>query len=831
MAGKDLEDTAMDMDDVCVVTDVWKYAWGVFLLGCGVGILLAMAMVVLVAWWYLAPEWETTPSSNTRHWAGDTRSLDEDVVEESAEQCLSTTGVKIAWWDEELDQDVQESPETTSLSLQGNKLHVGTAQYVLLGCKVRLAPRAKKRGPWWPRAPILITFPSAHETTSEHTKDVAERMTEESADREESDRDKPECSKPAKHPTTCLALFLETPNRKERWYTHLRLASGQVPRAFAVEEEFLGFSGCMWGQSSAYALKSRKRLSGQEENRNQDGGSGEVEDPAASNSPEIGDLQSNKQNGGLWVDVEDKFANDAETALNLMLARLYFDATRSQKCRTVMRAKMQRKLSRLAMPEWLAPLRVVDLRFPRVPPRFTQVKVIHKQNGNDWAMGSDACNEEEPIWRLGAWVEAEPGTVLTVETSVDWRRSSKEKREGSTQSESNIEETGSDEPDKQKSGRGAWTDSFAASLHRISLRLELQVGALQGPMEVWIPDPPCDGLFWRFSEKPHLELEAHPKLGSLRLFGRKKLAQKVSAWIAKRLEKEMGKAVVAPGAAAVRVPALVGVDRIEDMDWLDSDKEDGGEAEEAPATQKPKMFAGSSGKKSRSVKAAVPKLKKEKKAKKKRRGSAEGESIFLAEQWQGKYRPKKDKEKRKGNSPTHRRKKTWEEIEEEQEKNEVQEWMKREESMSGMHEWGNGIPVMEGEVESCSSDDCLQDKEIKAATSSSTSQSSNGEMDDSCTDDEVYDELVQARDIPSEEYKQSRGAGSTENAASTSFRVRGGFSKMRSNFASLLRRNLSLETHKHRAEELSKVLRSKFGKHSSETGRVSHQEFEHEKEE
>uniref|UniRef100_A0A6U9S6C1 SMP-LTD domain-containing protein n=1 Tax=Picocystis salinarum TaxID=88271 RepID=A0A6U9S6C1_9CHLO len=442
------------MDDACVVTDVWKYAWGVFLLGCGVGILLAMAMVVLVAWWYLAPKWETTPSSNTRHWAGDARRLDDDVVEESAEQCLSTTGVKIAWWDEELDQDVQESPETTSLSLQGNKLHVGTAQYVLLGCKVRLAPRAKKRGPWWPRAPILINFPSVHECTSEHTKDVAEQSTEEIADREESDEDKPECRDPAKYPTTCLALFLDTPNRKERWYTHLRLASGQVPRAFAVEEEFLGFSGCMWGQSSTYALKSRKRLSGGEENQKQDGSSGEVEDHAASNAPEVGDLQANIQKGATWVDVEDKFANDAETALNLMLARLYFDATRSQKCRSVMRAKMQRKLSRLAMPDWLAPLRVVDLRFPRVPPRFTQVKVIHRVNGNDRKMGVDAFDDGEPTWRLGAWVEAEPGTVVTVETSVDWRRSSKEKKEGSTRSDSSVKGTGSEEPKKKVLGGG-----------------------------------------------------------------------------------------------------------------------------------------------------------------------------------------------------------------------------------------------------------------------------------------------------------------------------------------------------------------------------------------
>ena len=832
MAGKDLVDTAVDMDDVCVVSDVWTYAWGVFLLGCGVGILLAVAMVVLVAWWYLAPQWETTPSSNARHWAGDARRVDEEVVEESDEQCLSTTGVKIAWWDEELDQDVQESPETTSLSLQGNKLHVGTAQYVLLGCKVRLAPRAKRRGPWWPRAPILITFPSMHESTSEQTTDLAEQITEESADREQPNQEKAECSEPAKHPTACLALFLDTPNRKERWYTHLRLASGQVPRAFAVEEEFLGFSGCMLGQSSTYALKTKTRLSGEEENQKKDGGSGEAEDHATSNTPEVEELQGNEQSGDLWVDVEDTFANDAETALNLMLARLYFDATRSQKCRSAMRAKMQRKLSRLAMPEWLAPLRVVDLRFPRVPPRFTQVKVIHRENGKGRKMGVDASDDEEPTWRLGAWMEAEPGTVLTVETSVDWRRSSKEKKEGSTHSESNIEETGSDEPDKKSSGRRAWTDSFAASLHRISLRLELQVGALQGPMEIWIPDPPCDGLFWRFSEKPRLELEAHPKLGRLRLFGRKRLAQKVSAWIAKRLEKEMGKAVVAPGAAAVRVPALVGVDRIEDMDWLDSDnEEDGGEAEDASATPKAKMFAGSSGAKSRSLKAAIPKPKKEKKVKKKRRGSAEGESIFLAEQWQGKYRPKKGKEKRGGKSPTHRRKKTWEEIEEEQEKNEVQEWMKREESMSGMHEWGNGIPVMEGEVESCSSDDRLEYEEIKAATSSTTSQSSNDEIDDYCTDEEVDEEFVQARDIPAEEYKQSRGAGSTGNAANRSLRVRGGFSKMRSSFASMLRRNLSLETHKHRAEELSKMLKNKFGKHSLEAERVSHQEFEHEKEE
>lgn len=831
------------MDGVCVDRDDWTTSWGTFLLGVGMGTVFALAMVVLAALWYLAPQWETTPTSTARHWAGRKNEGKDGREEDGAEERLSTKGVKIAWWDEEHDQDVQESPEPTSLSLQGNRLYVGSAQYVLLGCKVRLAPRAKKRGPWWPRAPILVSFPFMRDKDSEHAGERSALVEKGSAGGGETDATRTEWNTSTGYPTACLALFLDTPNEKERWYTYLRVASGQVPRALSLQEEFHGFSGCVLGQNGTNSLKTRRRRSdaptddpGVQVRRQgtRPGGSNDLENRAFADATASNEGETNNGSGDVWVDVEDRFANDAETAFNLLLARLYFDATRSRRSRRGMRTKMQRKLSRLAMPDWLAPLRVVDLRFPRVPPRFTQVTVLRTEQEGDREGGLTTDNLVEPTWRVGAWMEAEPGTIVTVETSVDWRKSSKDKEQsGSPRSGSNVEDAGSEEePEKERGTKGAWTANFAASLHRIPLRLELQVGALQGPMELWIPNPPSDGLFWRFSEKPHLELQAHPKLGRLRLFGRKKLAQKVSAWIARRLEREMGKAVVAPGAAAVRVPALVGVDRLEDMDWLDSEVEEEVQEDDDGSSTLPrkKMSLGTSWVKGGTEKATGSKAKKERRVKIKRRRSAEGESIFLAEQWQGKYKPEKGKDPQQENPPTHRRKKTWEEIEEEQEKDEVREWMKREESMSGMHEWGNGIPVMEGEVESGSSEDLLDHEEIKAATSSGTSASSDGDPEEYYTEEEDDESFVQVRHVPPAELKRGGAVFGSGNATSRSFRVREGFSKVRLGLAGLLRKNLSLESHKHRAEELSKKLTNKFGRRSTEMERAPHEQVEHNRE-
>ncbi|KAK9817962.1 hypothetical protein WJX72_004986 [[Myrmecia] bisecta] len=305
-----------------------------------------------------------------------------------------------------------------------------------------------------------------------------------------------------------------------------------------------------------------------------------------------------------------------EHAINMLLARLAFDLLRSPDFRAEVKARIQKKVNELRMPDYVHNLEVESIDLGHAVPAIRNLRGlpsptaaiwpqamfeleydgnitvelktrVEPRDGQAWAQfdKSLARWEGDSMDHTSTVRRSDSGSTTLVQTGVtspvdsDGEASDSEGGAASNDVErsSKSEDAATNKGGKKKlggrfmgmlplrkrfvQGIRQLAESTADSISKMQLRMRLNVKSLKGTLVVWLPPPPGDRLWYSFITVPELEIEAKPLVAG-RFLKYSAQAVRVSQWIASKAQSSMAKNLVFPSCNDFVIPGLLAVDHI-----------------------------------------------------------------------------------------------------------------------------------------------------------------------------------------------------------------------------------------------------------------------------
>jgi hypothetical protein len=294
-----------------------------------------------------------------------------------------------------------------------------------------------------------------------------------------------------------------------------------------------------------------------------------------------------------------------EQFANALLARAAFDLARNPAFAELLRARVQRQLARLRLPDWVRSLEAVAVEPGAAAPSVANLAALPAPDAGALAPAL-VCDfryagaftvtvearvdvRDAPAWgaldRALDRVEGRGGGgggSGGLAASADGAASASAGSLGGASAELEAEDDGEElaEGDGSEAAAsanspsggggalvGALRGGAARSLRRLAaatadrvaaapLRVRVTVALLEGAVVLWAPPPPGDRLFYAFLSPPSLTLRAAPQLAdrALRVAAH---ASRVSRWIAGRLEAAFSNQLVFPSGGELLVPGMM----------------------------------------------------------------------------------------------------------------------------------------------------------------------------------------------------------------------------------------------------------------------------------
>ncbi|XP_062118071.1 uncharacterized protein LOC133831696 [Humulus lupulus] len=308
-----------------------------------------------------------------------------------------------------------------------------------------------------------------------------------------------------------------------------------------------------------------------------------MEDISRASSTLTHSSSQNQISGVSEADSDERFCIDEGTLCwNLLISRLFFDATKNEAMNKSLHARIQRTLSNMRTPSYIGEVICTYVNPGNIPPYIHGMRVLPTVMSEVWAFEVD--------------VEYAGGAILGIETRLEVRELDPEK---STVDANSVDDVSSDllegfeyygkqlnldkgtvdavenkeesdpKPDRLKSSKSSlsatsygsrWksiVNSIAKQVSQVPISLAIRVTSLRGTLRVHIKPPPSDQLWFGFTSMPEIDFNLDSSVGDHKISN-----GHIALFLISRLKGSIHDTLVLPNCESVCIP------------WMMADKDD-----------------------------------------------------------------------------------------------------------------------------------------------------------------------------------------------------------------------------------------------------------------